>query len=354
VKFLALSVLMVSFTAVASKPEPWTYVSDPNIAGPNLERNFDKLPLAARNNDEKKFWSGDYWAHRDGSINYRWNASRQVGWRYSSPSREQALQMSQEQLAELSPTEKLDLFSGNYDYPTKALVYEVAYPDADEWEGICHGWAPASMNHHEPTPKTVTNPDGIVIPFGAADIKALISYYYAWGFEVSNTHQMGLRCDKKSRDGGCKEDLNAGAFHIILGNKIGLEGTGFIADLDKSKEVWNHPVFAYSSEIEKTEKPKRNSARGTAVVYRMKTRIKYVDESLNFWETVLGTEKQKVKEKKYEYSLDVDSFGEIIGGEWDGGGFFGGGSDRPDFLWTKSKPTEFTGSFARLPELLND
>ena len=86
------------------------------------------------------------------------------------------------------------------------------------------------------------NPDGIRIPFGSSDIKALVSYYYANGF-ISNTHQMGRRCYEDGNRSDCEEDLNAGAFHIVLVNKIALRNEGIIIDLKRGLEVWNHPII---------------------------------------------------------------------------------------------------------------
>jgi hypothetical protein len=45
--------------------------------------------------------------------------------------------------------------------------------------GLCHGWAPASITYAEPKPITVTNADGITIPFGSSDIKAQLTYFAA-------------------------------------------------------------------------------------------------------------------------------------------------------------------------------
>lgn len=350
--FFLLSLISLSLSAFAAIDEVWGPTSHPDIMAEGQERNFYAFPLRATVIDGQKFWSGDYWANNRGNINIRWNSNYQKGWNLRSPSPMEARSMSMEELSTLSPTEKYDIWVGRYDYPIKALVYaEAANGKAEDWEGICHGWAPATMNHHEPTPKTMTSVDGINVPFGSSDIKALLSYYYAFGFQVENTHQTGSRCfggGLFSSRRKCPRDLNAGAFHIILGNRIGLMGVGFIADIDKSDEVWNHPIKSYSSEVVDRKKPKRNSAYGTASIVRVKTVMTYVDESNgNFWTPLLGTQEQVEKTKKYEYDLDLSASGEILGGEWKSG-------DRPDFLWIKEKPAAFEGYFARLGELLND
>ncbi len=39
--------------------------------------------------------------------------------------------------------------------------------------------APASMYYEQPDPFVITNKDGIQIPFGSSDIKALLIYFVA-------------------------------------------------------------------------------------------------------------------------------------------------------------------------------
>lgn len=330
--------------------QAWENVSDPEIMSYFFTRQFSLLPLQGRVASNEKYWSGGYWALRNGNINYRWNAKRKVGFNHISPTKERARKMSIPELAELAPSEKYDLFVGRYDYPLRTEVNNVADPDALEWEGICHGWSPATMNHVEPRPKLMRNPDGIEIPFGSSDIKALISYYYAYGFQVMNTYQMGRRCFKGSfmnRDKDCYNDLNAGAFHIVLTNRLGIDGIGFIADIQRYKEVWNHPIVKYSSTIISTSGALTSSAPGTVKIYRLKTVITYLDDNGEDWQRVIGTPKQLTKITNYEYTVETDAQNNIIGGEWIS-------VARPDFLWLKSKPTSFEGNLSRLGELLDD
>jgi len=348
---LLLGALFLNQEAKADLKGAWGGTSFPSTMVPRYNDKLDKLPLSGHAAGEKKFWSGDYWAFYKGSINQRWNAPGTPGFNLKSPTREEASKMSIEELSELAPTEKYDLFTGRYDYPLKKEVAEKADPYAAEWEGICHGWAPAALNHNEPTAKVLVNPDGIAIPFGSSDIKALLSYYYAYEFKVSNTHQMGRRCSQNGIfifSKNCKQDLNAGSFHIVLANKIGLQKEGFLADLDRYKEVWNHPVISYESEIISERRGGGwGAARGTKKIVRVETTLNYIDESVNDWQVLLGTDEQKVEQKIFSYDLEIGAYGNIIGGVWKT-------QDRPDFLWTKEKAVIWVGQFDRLNELLND
>ena len=324
-----LSLVFTSFTLASAMAapdlmRPWTGVSDPLIMSSTFNRIFASLPLKAVVADKQKFWSSDYWPLNKGNINYRWNSARPRGFNLNSPNREQAAHMSRQELAALAPSEKYDLFIGRYDYPLRNRIYKNTSPNIASWMGICHGWAPAALNHHEPKPIDVVNPDGLTIPFGSSDVKALLSYYYAYDNRVQSTHQMGRRCNEKSDN--CQEDLNAGAFHIVLANKVGLEGTSFIADMEKTKEVWNHPIYSYSSNVVSITNARRSSARGIVKIIRLRTILDYVFEiKKNSWGPVIGTPLQYLKRRTYDYSLDIGSQGEILGGTWIS-------SDRPDFL----------------------
>ena len=258
--------------------------------------------------------------------------------------------MSQEQLAQLSPAEKYDLLMGDYNYETKAEVFASSSKSAKDWAGICQGWAAAATFHNEPTPKTLTNPDGISIPFGSGDIKGLLSYYYAFHAEETDYKKLGLRCYFGSWMGGmkgCDQDLNAGAFHIVMANRIGIEKRGFMLDIDRYREVWNQPVASYKTTIVGAGLPSKDAAKLAVRELRVTTEFTYVDESDLTWLPVLGTENQKLKKLDLEYTLELNSRGQIVGGKWI--------SDvRPDYIWSKDKILKFEGHLSRLNDLIND
>ena len=348
--FAFSALLIFSLPVYSSLEVAWDPDSDPGIMNNYFEKKFTSLPLEGKVYDKKKYWSGDYWPLNKGNINYRWYSRKKAGFNLDSPDKERARRMTIPELAELSPSEKYDLFTGRYHYPLRNEVAKISNPAALVWEGICHGFSPASMNHNEPTPKLMKNPDGIEIPFGSSDIKALLSYYYAYSHIAPDTHQMGKRCfdgQLFNRGKDCHEDMNAGAFHIVLGNRIGLDGKGFVADLQRYKEVWNHPVSAYRSVVLRESSPTGSSAPGTVKRVEMKTVITYVDENGNDWRPVIGTKKQSFEQMIYQYYIDLDQEGIIIGGEWIS-------KIRPDFLWIMARPRKFEGVLWRLGELLND
>lgn len=318
------------------------------LLGSQMIANFDQLPMQGEITDQSKYWSGDYWQHNKGSINLRWYTPEPVGFDYRSPAKDEVATMGTENLKALAPSEKYDLLMGRYDYPLKKEVAKIARKNAKDWEGLCHGWAPASLNHREPEPKYLVNPQGIEIPFGSSDIKALLTYYYAY-HSGGKSFQVGKRCYSE-RPGGeatvvedtdkCNDDLDPALFHIVLANKIGLEGVSFLADIERYKEVWNHPIVTYTSSIV-SEKVKRKIR-----TLEISTKIYYVDEKdLNFWSPTIGSNEHITTQKVYNYLLEVDRTGKILKGKWLS-------EDRPDFLWTLGRPEQFEGYFVQLKSLI--
>lgn len=345
---VAFGLIIAPVATQASIDQEWGRHSDPSIRSRSYERHFSLLPLSGKPKDHRKLWASDWWPNRKGSINFRWNAETPTGFRLVSPTREEAHGMTEKELSALAPSEKFDLLMGDYDYSLKKEVARMANPRAPEWYGICHGWAPAAVNHVEPTAKNLLGQDGLTIPFGSSDIKALLSYYYANHHDAGSTRQMGKRCFFMNP--GCSdEDLNAGAFHIALTNSVGILRESMILDLERNELVWNHAVNGYHTTIVDDElPPSDDSARRTVRRIRVKTAMGYVKEiKSNSWSPTNGSGLHVNGVAHYEYFLDIDAKGKIIGGNWIS-------KARPDFIWGMDKATRFTGKFARLSELLND
>lgn len=302
---------------------------------------FERLPLLGNIENGKKFWSGNHWPLNQGSINLRWN-SREAGFDNLTPSKDQAMLMSELELMELSPAEKFDLLLGRYDFPLVKEVQGRINTDALPWEGIGNGWALASVHHKEPVPKTLINPDGISVPFGSADIKALISYYYAYHFKAQ-LKQLGSRCEQRGQ--GCGDDLNAGEFHTLLTNRLGLRQEALVIDIDPTSEVWNHPVVAFESKLQEERAPTDDDPLETKRVVKMMTTVHYVANTERSWWPVLGRWQQMVANRLYQYELFIDQEGNIIGGAWQG-------VDRPDFVWLMPRTVEFEHSFRGLDQLI--
>ena len=260
------------------------------------------------------------------------------------------------------------------------------------WNGICHGWAPAAASYPEPLPVTVVNKDGIKIEFGSSDIKALISFYYAWeaaqytdsgdenwGFKEGDDgkktywakdpnmsyfiyRQVGQRCDRAAVfQGLCKgRSINPAVFHLAVTNVIGRYHRSFVADVDPKLQIWNQPVFGYATKVlkvesiqagdsgddEDTDHPPANGAVKRVLVHTTFTYVDEMDPSYN------PKGQPKTDKKEMAYWLELDAGGKIVGGEWSRG-IFRARDRRTDFigfLWRTSR-VPFLGDFLILNDL---
>lgn len=367
---------------------PWSPANDPNrlssVIGRPFETRMSALPMAKGLSNIHYIWSDTYWPANKGGIAYRW---------YAEPSRENPTSdpklftyhlntkreveaMSLYELERLSPAEKYDIFMGRYDYPlTKHVLAENKITMA-WWEGICHGWALAAVVNIEPARVELKNADGILVPFGSQDVKGLLDYYYAKVHEPTvGVVQVGRRCQAVGKVPGegrpgfdrvltepsielrnspdCT-DMNPGAFHLVLGNLIGLSDVGFVADVDRYADIWNQPIFSYSSKI-LSGRPANSAeaARGLSRIVRVHTDMTFGEE-LNLldpehttihpreggfmtMDPVTGTAAQTYTTRPYEYTLEIDKSGRIVGGDWIS-------ESRVDFLWSQRGTTHFSNA----------
>ena len=326
--------------------EAWNRVNNPITIHAEFEYSFAKLPLKAAL--EKVPWSDTYWPSSQGGIASRWNGdggSDDNAWEYKSPTAIEAQNMSEENLAKLSPAEKYSLFINDFDYRLVAQERSRVSPDNEGWEGLCHGWAPAAINFKEPKPTVVKAANGIKVPFGSADVKALLDYYQGQ-VGKSNTRFLGSRCNADlsanpdaANSPECR-DTNAGSFHVVIANMIGIKKKSFVADVTKGKQVWNQPVHAFESEVISEQAPSAGAAIGTVKEIVIQTRMTYTVETSAIWEATNNTTEHSDSTESYNYRIELNNRGQIIGGEWET-------SNRPDFLWTQSRP-RFTGIFKDL------
>jgi len=326
------------------------------------------LPIRGEILDNRYGWSETYWPSHLGGIAYRWNHPDPNPFRYQFKTKNELLKMSLDEIAQLSPSELYDVAQGDYAYSLTRKTFSMVSTRDLWWEGICHGWEMAATNYPEPAKVLVTNPDGIKVPFGSSDVKGLLAMHdaYNYGGAFSFT---GRRCrvngkvpgEAGSRDRNtdfpsieeantpdCK-DVNAGAFHVVLTNMIGIHGLGFVADIDRFNDVWNQPVTSYQTEILSEESiSSEESINGVQRKIRVKTKMIYGEELkfftpelaatgvLNFVSKnpVTGTPHQEFRSKDYEYFLEINSDGKIIGGSWIS-------ETRPDFLWLYQRSRSF-------------
>jgi hypothetical protein len=344
--FAAMISISAVNTAAAFDSEPawrfggggveWDSANNPANFGRTYEYRFNALPLNGTLSQDKIPWSETYWPSLKGSIAFRWQTNQKAD-DYGTYSREQLLRMSPEQIARLSPAEKYDILMGRYDYPTVSNGRWIASRAMETWRGLCHGWTPASLQHREPAPVTLRNADGIEIRFGSSDVKGLLTFYYAFHADNADVRFVGSACKIWGRLCGAG-DVNAGAFHVVLANQLGILNEGFGLDKDSGRQVWNQPVYAFKSKILEQS--------GNRILVESEVTWAYdgqYTDNFSQWEPVTGTANYKSETETYKYYLVLDSQGRIIGGEWM--------SQNPDFLWIHSKVNTFTGDYRGLNEI---
>lgn len=320
---------------------------------------------------KKQPWSGDYWPYARGILGSRVldDAFRNLGeWlvRFQFVTSHSASQLLRTQGAaaidRFSPSEKYDLLIGDdrgaltSSMWSQGRVYYDQFGKVEEWMGICHGWAPAAMI--EPRPSQAVNlaakDSGWPVPLNPSEIKGLVSY--SWATNPYATAFLGQRCNKKDPerdehgriiDPDCF-DLNPATWHTVVTNRVGAAGKSFIMDATFDYEVWNQPVLAYSYKYFHPQSGRATSNISEASVMRqdypadpyaryrpakaerivgIRMKVAYIIETsaneLHYDQESLDA----VRWVEYQYDLELDKDGNIVGGEWHS-------PTHPDFVWT--------------------
>jgi len=324
--------------------DKWDESNDPSSWNPSFQYKLDKLPTSGQS--PKTPWSDTYWPSYKGGIANRWQdeSNSGPGFNYKLYTLEE-LKNGSVNLNTLSPAEKFDIYNSRYDYPLLNSERHRTHPNDAGWEGLCHGWTPAAIQYEEPNSVTLKNKDGLEIQFGSSDVKALLTYFLAeFAQAQEKTQFIGERCNmdlrrnpENANNPECL-DANAGTFHIMLTNMIGLAGKAFTCDIDRGIEVWNQPMTKYEYTLGNTSEPTNASAPGTVKQQSVSLTMYYVKETY----PSPAAHKPLVLNNNYNYVLDLDTNGNILGGSYDENQF-----DRVDFMWAEEAP-EFFGYFKQL------
>ncbi len=381
-KYLILA-LLVFAQSTFSKTQKirWNTANNPNIfERADIQRTYitDFYKLKKSAFLKTMPWSDDYWPSYKGGISYRWNDhdfdyydDQRIGYKIISKEN-----VSHVDLETLSPAEKYDIFQNRFDYPlvnyerqrTKVLRTLESSPDYDasyeipSWEGLCHGWAPATLLYKNPKSIMIENSQGLKIPFGSSDIKALLTFYLHFE-NKSKVSFLGKRCNlnfeqlqnqldnaiiseseylELLESENCR-DVNAGAFHLVLTNEVS-QNRGFIFDITRDMEVWNQPIYGYRYEVlAQRDASEKERAYGVHKVYQISAEVDYIVEMAPEW--FQNIDHRAHSRVYYDYEIELNSKNQVIGGDWLS-------HDRPDFLWMRQKPT-FKGYFKALEKIYN-
>lgn len=338
----------------------WSTDDDPsNLDAKNqFNYTFSDLPLSGE--ADVTPWAGSYWPTFRDSINFRWDGSSgitpgaslapsekfaqafnrpdlmdNVSRQYGIESRQSSPSCSTDSECEGSKGEVCSKRNGE----TQGRCIET-------WFGICHAWAPAAILVSEPINDVTYNN----VTFKVNDIKALVSLSYTNA--VQNIF-LSRRCDDPGEDLEFDEygrpfksecmDTNPGTFHVVVANLLGLQKKSFVEDKTYDYQVWNQPVRSY--QVLKNDAVTAEQANGLisatsttylfnkdAVSFRhIQMEFSYIFEpAQHVGGNLSAVIDNYTAQSRYEYILELDTQGKIIGGEWLGNSK----RNHPDFLWT--------------------
>ncbi|MDP6943824.1 MAG: pre-peptidase C-terminal domain-containing protein [Myxococcota bacterium] len=242
----------------AGKGDQWASNDSPTLFSDDLEFDVDDLPLEGEAVNIP--WAGSYWPVWKDTINDRWDGSDSM-----SPAEKYGKAFGHDDFEgtisryhgiENMSSRKVCTSNSDCDGDTQAAKGKCAKRRGEEegyciptWWGICHAWAPASILEPEPVHPVTRNG----VEFKVNDIKALVELMY----NRSTSKFLSLRCNENSPDIDVDEygnptgddieckDTNAGTFHVVVTNYLGIKGEAFVEDRTYDDEVWNQPVSAY-------------------------------------------------------------------------------------------------------------
>jgi hypothetical protein len=244
-----LAVGLYALSPATARAEHWDYPNDPGILDPSFVYEVSQLPATgAPANVPQPGW---YWTTYQDSINYRWNGgdlapSEKFAYIFGRPQLMQTISLTSGVLSQSG------LACANSEECPGANVYcgqvngavGVCIPS---WFGLCNGWAGFAASEVAPVSAVVRNG----ATFYPNDIEALMTLLY--GDEL-DYREIGDRCDQttptvnsvgRDTDLTCR-NINAGAFHVLMANLIGLRSGRLVVNENASGEVWNRPVMSYS------------------------------------------------------------------------------------------------------------
>jgi subtilisin-like proprotein convertase family protein len=352
-------------TGEEGKTDAWDYTNAPSRFQVQFEYRLASLP---RSGEAQQIpWADDYWAYYRDSINYRWR-----GQDHLSPAELYDAAFNRwtppAGYMDLTPqTGDLDQWDAAYYQQLGPLAMDVHRRRGNEqatngrdddgdgridetddndgiesWWGICHAWAPAAVMEPEPI-RTVTHNGQTFTP---SDIKGLMMIAY----DSTNAVMLGGRCNEKevardengrATDPEC-QDVNAGAFHVVIANMLGRYRRAFDEDRTYDYQVWNQPIrsFEVTSLREGLTAAQANTVLGrTGSTYQpnrdavsfaeVRANVRYITEAHPSEQPSLPNIDRYTRTDSYHYVLELDRNGNIIGGEWASDSQ----SNHPDFLW---------------------
>lgn len=249
-------------------------------------------------------------------------------------------------------------------------------PEFPSWYGHCNGTS-VTVSRFQPPQNSVSRPVGCEIDpnincvlFQPEDIRALLSEI---NMNAKAKFISGNRCRLSEEELASRpairtnplvmdecDDVNPASFHIGLINFLARKKQPVVFDENRDLQVWNYPIynFNYTAEgpLDEEEAVARLGLDIDEWIFNPNIdQFYFIRLNLTYRRAIAGFDgagtRPPGQTKQYTYILEVDSDGDVVGGEWAGESR----SDHPDFLWMPFEPDEPTGSSARgNPHVSND
>lgn len=309
-------------------------------------------------------WPSEYWPNYKDGINVRSDPSQQTAVEKYAQAFNQNVQQIKDEVSKLTGVDrwaKNRQCGSDNDCPqndlSKCSIREGRQTGycIPLWYGICHAWAPAAIS--EPEPRCAVTYNGVT--FGVMDLKALLTQIYdqtgAYG-----TVFAGSRCfsENPSQDqygryinNECK-DTTPDFVHLALTNMVGRFKKSILIDITAQAQVWNQPVLSYqilqSQQLSNQEAAQMVQPGMSTYLFNteatqfsyFKTQMSYITEGASDG-PISGADvvSEYTTTTIYEYVLEMDPNGVIIGGEWVNDSKI----NHPDFVWfPTSRPKDDT------------
>lgn len=239
----------------SGKDDAWGPSDSPNIFTSDLVFSVAELPLTGQAASAP--WAGSYWPVYQDAINYRWDGANsespaaKYGRAFNVTGVEDAVSQNHGIESQRSRTSCTTDAQCDSKIGEKCSIRpgQSSGRCIPTWFGLCHAWAPAAIM--VPEPKYPVTRNGVT--FKVQDIKALVTLAY----NSVNSKFVSLRCNRDESSNAihfdeygrptapeCR-DTNAGTYHVLLTNYLGLRGLSFVEDRTYDDEVWNQPLRAY-------------------------------------------------------------------------------------------------------------
>lgn len=259
----------------------------------DFEWQFDELPVSAQVAKERIPYSGFIYPDTHGGTIA---ALRKYDKAFDQTGKAAAYERWDTSQTELVTRQvqrrRVGLF-GSRTFTTARQVRVVPY-----WYGHCNGWTSASIRHAEPQKSVEKNS----VVFTPSDIKGLLAEMYI--YNENEMLAMGY--------------VHPAILHTVVANWIGRGMHPIGMEADPGREKWNYPLYGYK--VKAYNRSEFHVDVQLAVTFAMSSETE-VDESPRI-----------PRQKHFNYHLNLDGDGKILGG------YYYRNSARIDMLWVPLMP----------------